>query len=163
MKNGRQLGVSNSKTVIPVVIGLVTGAAFIVVIAILFVSFTNQSTAPFVKHNHHFQVSIAGLKSSYEAGERIDFVMRIKGFGDTCASPNFAIRNVDTLEVIWYSKSVISVCDPTPKLVDVSLHQDELSMGREPLFINEIGTYEFKAQYMDSNIVGGSFDVKAAS
>jgi len=35
-------------------------------------------------------------------------------------------------------------------------------MGRAPLFINEIGTYEFKASYIDSNIVGGSFDVKAA-
>ena len=157
------MGVSGSNAVIPVVVGLATGAVFIVVIATIFVSFTNQSIAPFPKHDYHFQVSVAGLKDSYEVGERIDFVMRIKGFGDTCANPNFAIRNVDTLEVIWYSKSVISACDPTPKLVDVSLRQEELSMGRAPLFINDTGTYEFKASYIDSSIVGGSFDVKAAS
>jgi hypothetical protein len=157
------MGVSDSIAVIPVIVGLATGAAFIVVIAILFVSFTNQSTASYPRHDYHFQVSVSGLKNRYEVGERIDFVMRIKGFGDTCANPNFAIRNVDTLEVIWYSKSVISLCDPTPKLVDASLHQEELSMERTPLLINEIGTYEFKASYMDSNIVGGSFDVKAAN
>jgi hypothetical protein len=156
------MGVSDSNAVIPVIVGLATGAAFIVVIAILFVSFTNQSTASFPRDDYHFQVSVAGLKDSYEAGERIDFVMKIKGFGDTCANPNFAIRNANTLEVIWYSKSVISVCDPAPKLVDVSLRQEDLSMGRAPLFINVIGTYEFKASYIDSNIVGGSFDVKAA-
>src|SRR6185503_13288643 len=120
------LGMSDSNAVMPVIVGLATGAAFIVVIAILFVSFTNQSTVFFTNHNHHFVVSVAGLKDSYEAGESIDFVLRIKGFGDTCANPNFAIRNVDTLEVIWYSKSVISACDPTPKLVDVSLRQEEL-------------------------------------
>ena len=154
---------SNSNAAIPVVVGLTSGAAFIVVIAIIFISSTGQSTTSFPRQNHHFQVSVAGLKDSYEAGERIDFVMRIKGFGDSCASPSFAIRNVDTLEVIWYSKSVISVCDPTPKLVDVSLRQEDLSMGRAPLFINEIGRYEFKASYVDSNIVGSSFDVKAAN
>ena len=154
---------SNSNAAIPVIVGLAGGAAFIVVIAIIFISFTGQSTISFPRQNHHFQVSVAGLKDSYEVGERIDFVMRIKGFGDSCASPSFAIRNASTLEVIWYNKSVISVCDPTPKLVDVSLHQEDLSMRRAPLFINDTGTYEFKASYRDSNIVGGRFDVKAAN
>jgi hypothetical protein len=147
--------------VIPIIAGLASGIALVALFDLLV---TPSGTNVFVPEDRYgFQVSVYGVKNTYEAGEKIDFVMRIKGFGDTCASPNFAIRNVDTLEVIWYSKSVISVCDPTPKLVDVSLNQEDLSMGRAPLFINETGTYEFRASYTDSNIVRGSFDVKAAS
>lgn len=157
------VSVGNSGVIVPVSVGLGAGATLIVVISI-FVQFSDQTTLDIPRHDHHFQVLISGLENSYESGERIDFVMRIKGFGVACASPNIAIRDADTLEVIWYSPSAITLCDPTPKLVDVSLHQEDLSMRRmPPLYINETGTYEFKASYIHSNIVGGSFEVKAAS
>lgn len=73
-----------------VIAGLAAGIFFVVIFASIF-----YSPNPIVQKMYYSDVSIMGLKDTYQAGEKIDFSIRANGYGTVCGAPSASIVDLD--------------------------------------------------------------------
>lgn len=121
---------------IEVVTGIATGIAFVVLLGV-FLPSTN--------------LMIYGLKTTYRAGEEIDFSMSVRDW-DPCHRSSVAIRNEDTKEIIWVSPSpILSACHLLPHRMNVTLHP--IDIGQSRMVINDTGNYEMAIGYKEETVL----------
>jgi hypothetical protein len=90
-------------------------------------------------------IYIEGLKNNYAVGEEVGFIIKVNDF-DPCQRPNLVIRNTESLEVVWASRSGISAsCVLLPYEANVSIRPADIGNG--PIIINEAGTYDLGLSY----------------
>lgn len=93
-------------TTAPVIAGLAIGIGFVVLFAVMFNAAENMP-------RNSLDISIVGLKDSYQVGETIDFTVAVKGYGTACGYPNVMIRNAATNATVWSaSRIALILCDP---------------------------------------------------
>jgi hypothetical protein len=102
---------------VPVIAGLAVGILFIIIFAFSSGSIPNSamSTIP-----NNLNLSIAGLKESYHAGEPITFTLRVTGYGDCYQTPNAAIWNASSAfasSPVWKSGTPAFTCDSGSQFV----------------------------------------------
>ena len=125
-----------SKTLIAMI---AAGSAAVVILLLVLVFF-----------NPFGGVSIEGLKSKYALGEEVGFLIKVKDF-DTCLRPNLIVRNTESMEVVWASRSVVSPsCSQQPHEANVTIRPADIGNG--PIIINETGTFELGLSYGNENL-----------
>ncbi|WP_148699179.1 hypothetical protein [Candidatus Nitrososphaera evergladensis] len=100
---------------IPVIVGLVVGAAFIMVFASsIFNSFEQKVTA---KQNG-VTISVVGLKTRYSAGEALNFAVTAKGYGKVCSPVIARIVNVNSGDEVEHFSKNFPNCNLTERKID---------------------------------------------
>ncbi len=137
---------------IAVIAGLAAGVGFVVLFAAIFTPITPALT----RGRDQISLTVEGLKSTYKVGEVIDPVIKIRGYGNPCFSPNLAVRNAKTLEIVWVSRTALNTCESRMQEINMDIHPKDI--GTAPLIINETGSYEMAASVPDKTVIR-SFDV----
>ncbi|MEW6604605.1 MAG: hypothetical protein AB1351_07940 [Thermoproteota archaeon] len=123
----------------PVISGLAVGIGFVILFATL-----SDDVQPIVYS--HYTTTIEGLKDSYSAGEPIDFVVRVTGFGNGCGYPDVSIKNADTGEIVWSpERFAFPLCDPAPHQHSVTWMPKD--WGKYPIVIDKEGSYFVEAEF----------------
>jgi hypothetical protein len=125
-----------------VIAGLAVGIAFVV----LFASIFSQSN-PVVQRKHHFDVSIMGLKDLYNTGEKIDFSVRVKGYGTNCGAPSVKIIDMNNPGRVIDPVGLITdyTCDPTAYDFDRTWTLLDIGVIRD--IVLESGHYKAVVRY----------------
>jgi hypothetical protein len=104
-------------------------------------------------------LTIEGFKSTYQAGKEIDFIVKVSGYGRLCTYPNVAIQNVNTKQVVWYSRSPIGYnCEPAHD-INEEFHARDIGINRGPLILNETGPYRLGASIQGEGRMMKYFEV----
>lgn len=126
-----------SSIAIPVIAGLATGIAFVIVFALLF-----SIASPILHRSFNIVLALEGLKDRYSVGEQIDFNIRATGYGTHCGYPIAQIMNIDKNEIVRTIDNGIDVnCDPEPVDFDKSWTLQDLGVT-DPIMLDKVGHYK---------------------
>jgi len=139
-------------SLLPVISGLIVGIAFIFILATAsFYSTTLSGPNPDPDYySPLIQISIVGLKETYQSGERIDFEVTQKAAG--CVFPEtIFVKNIQTGIMVWQFNSTransslfgcISMeADPSESQMTMNTRDEQ------PLVINQTGSYVVMAEH----------------
>src|SRR2546422_11007306 len=142
----------SNKIAIQVIVGLAVGIGLIILFALIFVPKAQTLTTG----RDHIDVTIEGLKNVYKVGEVIDPVIKLRGYGNPCFSPNLSVRDAKTLEVVWASRTALTTCEIQSQEINVDIHPEDI--GTTPIIINETGSYKMAASAPGKTVMR-TFDV----
>lgn len=92
------------------------------------------------------ELTVEKFKDTYKVGEKIDFVLKFKGFLG-CGYPSFIVKNAGN-KTIWESPTVLMLCDP-----DTGYGENKWKFGElYNLMINQTGSYAMNISVSDKTI-----------
>ncbi len=139
----------------PVAAGLAVGILFIVVLfaTVSAAQLPSASTNLIMNQYKHVNLTITGLKDSYNLHEPLDFSLNANGFDSMCNSwPDVTIAD-STGNVTWaYSGVSLMLCDPD-LLPPHNIHASwNVTQNVTAPAINQIGSYTLKATYYGKTV-----------
>ena len=143
--------IMSDKIAIHVIVGLAVGIGFVILFAVIFVPTQTLTTG-----RDHIDVTIEGLKNVYKVGEVIDPVIKLRGYGNPCFSPNLAVRDAKTLEVVWASRTALTTCEIQTQEINIDFHPEDI--GTTQIIINETGSYKMAVSAPGKTVMR-TFDV----
>lgn len=140
---------------VPVVAGLVVGVCLVLLFAAISLSsFSSSGQNGFsTDKRNQFTLTLEGLKDHYLVGEKLDFALGIKGYGQECGTPNILIVNVKSGTTIYelYKHGSWS-CTPSLNIVDETWTLKDLN-ALTSLTITEAGNYKVTGTYHGSETI----------
>lgn len=141
-------------TMLPIIAGLAVGIAFVIAFAFIFGSYPPSQP---LAQGHFLTLEINGMKETYNAGEKIDFVFRAYGYEQNlCGYPLVEIvDNNHDIEKVGYDKNLVSLiggCDPDFRDIDETWTLQQMGV-LDTITIQEKGDYRVVIEYGGMRLV----------
>jgi hypothetical protein len=135
---------------VPIVAGLVAGVGLVLLFAAASLShFNSIEQNGFPSSREGYSLTLEGLKDYYSIGEKLNFTLRMKGYGNDCGTPNVLIMDQNGRTVYTLFNHGAFSCPGGMFLVDRTWTLQELD-APENLVLSEAGTYKVKGSFHGS-------------